>query len=347
MRLRNASHDDLEELLAVSRSLDSVNLPADKGALSQLLERSTRSFNGEEEDHARRTYLFVLEDEKGALLGCSMAIARHGTVSEPHYFFEVEERVLRSPSLDRDVPHRVLRLRSDTRGLTELGGLVVRPEARGVASPGKQLSLVRLLYVAMHRERFCDRMLAELMPPLAPDGTSALWDALGKRLTGLSYREADKLSRADKRFIEELFPTDTIVASFLPVDAQLEIGRVGPATFAAQRMLERQGFKYAAAVDPFDGGPHFVADTDSVAVVRSTRRLEAIEAGAEPAGRVRFLVAVERPIEPYFVATVAFAHSVANTLHLDAKGWATLGLRRGEQVHATPFDDAELRPLAN
>lgn len=340
MRLRNASHHDLKELLGVARSLDSVNLPADEAALADLLARSERAFSGEEPDPARRTYLFVLEGDDGAVLGCSMTIARHGTSDEPHYFFQVEERFMRSPSLDRDVRHCVLRLRSDTQGLTELGGLVVRPEARRLSSPGKQLSLVRFLYVAMHRERFCDRMLAELMPPLSPDGSSVLWEALGKRLTGLTYREADQRSRGDKRFIEELFPTDTIVASFLPAEAQREIGRVGPATFAAQRMLENQGFRYAAAVDPFDGGPHYVAHTDAVTAVRTTRKLNAqrLVKGHEPAKR--FLVAIERNGNPTFLATVATAHVDGDTLYLDATAWNTLSLSVGEHVYATPFDEA-------
>ncbi len=347
MRLRNATHDDLSQLLAVARSLDSVNLPANEVALSALLERSEQSFSGAQSDPAQRTYVFVLEADDGNLLGCSMAIARHGTVDEPHYFFQVEERWMRSASLDRDVSHRVLTLRSDTQGLTELGGLVVRPEARGFASPGKQLSLVRLLYVAMHRELFCDRLLAELMPPLSADGSSALWEALGSRLTGLSYREADQRSRGDKRFIAELFPTDTILASFLPLEAQQQIGRVGPATFAAQRMLENQGFRYAAAVDPFDGGPHFVASTDTVAVVRTTQKLIAAQAEPETLGEARFLIATERASEPRFMAMVASARIAHSTLHLSSHAWSTLGLIAGDHVHATPFDLRGQPPASN
>jgi arginine N-succinyltransferase len=35
---------------------------------------------------------------------------------------------------------------------------------------------------------FRDRVLSELLPPLEADGTSKLWEALGRRFTGLTYQ---------------------------------------------------------------------------------------------------------------------------------------------------------------
>ena len=41
--------------------------------------------------------------------------------------------------------------------------------------------------------------------------------------------------------------------------------------WAVERMLRRVGFDYAGQIDPFDGGPHFVAQTDQISVVRDAR----------------------------------------------------------------------------
>lgn len=333
MLLRNAEPADLPSLLTVAEGLDSVNLPADADVLSELIARSCRSFAGEETRPEQRLYLFVLE-VNGELLGCSMILAHHGTPEEPHYYFSVEDLPLSSPSLGHHVTHKVLRLGADVRGMTELGGLVVKPDARRLFRPGKQLSLVRLLYIAMHREQFHDRLLAELMPPLSPDGTSALWESLGKRLTGLSYRDADRRSRADKRFIRELFPSDTIVASLLPTDAQQGLGRVGAATFAAERMLSEQGFRYANAVDPFDGGPHYIAVTDEVHAVRE-HRLLALEPGS--ACDDPWLIGFDTAEGRGFRACLVHGRVVGARLSVRPEELVHLGVGKGAWVHAIPI----------
>jgi arginine N-succinyltransferase len=127
-----------------------------------------------------------------------------------------------------------------------------------------------LLFIAMHREDFRDELIAELLPPLEPDGTSHLWEAYGRKFTGLSYREADRLSRSNKEFVRGLFPAE-IYASLLPEDAQQVIGEVGAETRGVEKMLRRIGFEYAERVDPFDGGPHFAAATDRVTLVAASR----------------------------------------------------------------------------
>ena len=39
-------------------------------------------------------------------------------------------------------------------------------------------------------------------------------------------------------------------------------------------MLRRIGFDYAEQIDPFDGGPHFIATTDEIAVVKDAQEVE-------------------------------------------------------------------------
>jgi hypothetical protein len=163
--------------------LNTVNLPNDEETLERLIDVSVRSFAGKVKDPFEREYLFVLEEPRtGAVIGTSMVIAQHGTYDAPHIYYEVSEREHYSASLDRHFRHKVLSIAYNYEGPTEIGGLVVDPPApSGPEKPGKQLSYVRFLYIAMHRNSFRDRVLAELMPPLMPDGRSVLWECVGKR----------------------------------------------------------------------------------------------------------------------------------------------------------------------
>jgi arginine N-succinyltransferase len=165
---------------------------------------------------------------------------------------------------------------------------------------------VRFLYIAMHREWFRDELLAELLPPLEPDGTSHLWNAFGRKFTEMTYAEADRLSKKNKEFVKGLFPEGPIYASLLPENAQSVIGKVGAQTRGVEKLLTRIGFRYAWRVDPFDGGPHFTAPTEEVSLVRASHRaLVARPIGDGEPCKSRALVAIEHPEPPFFRAAPA------------------------------------------
>ncbi len=336
--LRDVQRADLEELARLATVLDTVNLPADKSALEELVEASCRSFAGRVRDPLERVYLFVLEDGRtGRLAGTSQIIAMHGTREAPHVFLEVFEREHYSATLDRHLKHPVLQIGYNYEGFTEIGGLVVHPDFRGHEKPGKQLSFVRFLYLAMHRARFLDRVLAELMPPLTSDGRSVLWDAFGARFTGLSYPEADKLSRQSKEFIKELFPQGEIYVGLLPPAVQKLIGRVGPETQGVKRMLEAAGFKYDHRIDPFDGGPHYSAPTADIVLVREYRRAKVMPEDLERAWDER-LVGVERPnARQKFRAVRTPCRIDDDKAYLPAPAKELLHLEPGDRIHTIPF----------
>jgi arginine N-succinyltransferase len=336
--LRDVQKSDLDALAALARVLDTVNLPADRAALEGLVEASTRAFTGRENDPYKRTYLFVLEEPStGALVGTSQVIAMHGTREAPHAFLDVYEREHYSAVIDRHFRHQVMRIGYNYEGFTEIGGLVVHPEWRGRDKPGKQLSWARFLYVAMHRERFRERVLAELLPPLLPDGRSVLWEALGRRFTGLTYQEADRLSRESKEFIKELFPAGEIYAALLPRRVQKVIGRVGPQTEGVRRMLESIGFSYDRRIDPFDGGPHYSAATGEVSLVRDHRAARVRE--GEPADDApERLVGVERKAgRRRFLAVKCRCTLDGGAITLPREARTLLGVRAGDGVHTIPF----------
>jgi arginine N-succinyltransferase len=209
---------------------------------------------------------------------------------------------------------------------------------------GRLLSLARFVFIAAFRGWFRDRLLAELLPPLmqGPGGTtrSPLWDALGHKFTGLSYDEADRLSRYNKEFIWRLFPAMPVHASLLPEGVQEIVGQVGANTVGAQRLLESIGFQYSGRVDPFDGGPHYEADTDQVTIVRDTRAYTPVVGEPDQTAQPG-IVALTSDDAPHFRAVWTPAQAVTlgddpgappTAVRVSAGALARLGAQDGQQV---------------
>jgi len=303
--IRESFEADVDQILEIAHHLDTVNLPADRGHLERIVARSTASFE-ETLPVSEREYLFVLEDLAARrLIGTSIIHAQHGTRRSPHVFLQVLEDERYSETLDRYMVHECLRLAYNYDGPTEIGGLILLPEYRGHSeSLGRLLSYTRFLFIAMHRAVFRDRVISELLPPLEPDGSSRLWNQLGQKFTGLTYSEADLLSKDNKEFIKSLFPHVLFYTSLFPPEVREVIGVVGPETKGVEKMLRRIGFEYARQIDPFDGGPHFIAETDRISLVRDARPVELAEQSEGPQGRwtiVAVETARERP-RPHFRA---------------------------------------------
>lgn len=306
--LREVIPSDLEQLRELARRLNTLNLPNDSARLQKLIDVSRGSFGGVYREAKFRDYLFVMEDlEEDRLIGSCLIIAQHGTYERPAVYFNVHEEQKYSTTLDKHFLHQVLQLSFHYDGPTEIGGLILHPDYRGhPLKLGKLLSFVRFLYLGMHRDLFRDRIVAELLPPLNPDGTSDLWDCLGQNFTGLDYRTADLLSRDNVEFIRSLFPSTPIYTALLPEHVRDLIGVVGKRTRPAKRMLEKIGFEWDHSIDPFDGGPTYAVDADQCKPVVRTRRVAyAGEFGADDKADGRALVAVEDDSrEARFMATV-------------------------------------------
>jgi arginine N-succinyltransferase len=307
--IRGALASDEDQLLEVAAHLDTVNLPDDRESIRGILEIAHRSFSGAIKDPRRREYVFVLVDRaKERVIGTSMIIAQLGRRDAPYIYFDVIDEERYSATLDRHFNHTTLSIGYSYNGPTEIGGLILLPEYRRVPEKlGLFLSYVRFLYIKMHRDFFRDEILAELLPPLEPDGTSHLWDAVGRHFTGLTYGEADRLSKKNKEFIRGLFPEGTIYASLLPKAAQDVIGKVGAQTRGVEKMLRRIGFRYAERVDPFDGGPHFTAPTDEITLVQRATRAK-VDGLLAPGKHLRqkSIVGMDLPDAPWFRATLGW-----------------------------------------
>jgi arginine N-succinyltransferase len=321
--IRAATRAHVAELSELARHLNTVNLPDDPVALCHLLDVSEQSWSGEIRDPRKREYVFMLWDRnEERAVGTSTIIAQLGRRGVPYIYLEVREEEKYSATLDRHYVHRVLTTRYSYDGPTEIGGLVMHPDSR--RSPerlGTLISYVRFLFIAMRRSDFRDQLLAELLPPFEADGSSLLWEAYGRRFTGLSYREADVLSRSNKEFVRSLFPEE-IYATLLSPEAQHVIGEVGPATRGVETMLRRVGFEYAKRVDPFDGGPHFTCPTDRVSLIAAALPVEQPLPARIPE---RALLGAASPHAPYFVAVPFRFEPRPGRLEIPAAALAQVG----------------------
>jgi arginine N-succinyltransferase len=339
--IRAATSADRADLLELAHYLDSVNLPNDEATIAQILDLSERSWSGEIGDPRRAEYVFVLRDlqEKRAV-GTSMVIGQLGRRDAPYIYFDVHTEERYSATLDRHFSHEVLSIGYSYNGPTEIGGLVVHPDARRAPEHlGMLISYVRFLWIAMHRDLCQSRILAELLPPLEADGTSHLWEAVGRHFTGLTYREADRLSKKNKEFIRGLFPDGDIYASLLRPEARAVIGKVGTQTRGVEKLLKRIGFRYWDRVDPFDGGPHFMANADEITLVQRSRRVEARAAHADLTGQPRCLLGTESDKAPFFRATPThFRAGTGATIEVPRDVLAHLGLASGASAIALPLD---------
>jgi arginine N-succinyltransferase len=339
--LREARIRDKRRILELARLLDSINMPTTAREMEETLKRSVRSFRGQIRERARAVYMFCAEDlQTGRIAGASMIIAKHGTPESPHYFLQVDSDERYSHTLRKMFRHTFLRLRHSMDGPTEVGGLIVDPEMRRLpAKVGKQLSWVRFLYMAKHRGRFENRVIAEILPPLSSDHGNRFWDHYGGRMTGLSFREADRLSTRDKEFIRALFPDAPLYTFLLPDDVRASLGAVGEQSRGAVHLLEQAGLRFLDQIDPFDAGPYYgamVADLEPVKALRSYRVVPGKVPMSEGSQRT-FLVSREDSAGGFRAVQVTTAVPEAGRLVLPAEAIEALGVREGKTVDAIPL----------
>lgn len=292
--LREAEARDIDALARLAQVPGFLSLPREREELAALIERSAQSFADARDpvtapprltNKFEAKYVFIAE-EAGAVLGTAMIGAQHGTVESPHFYFEIEQEEKFSKTINTGFIHGTLKLRYDTNGPTEIGGLVIDPDHRNSRSrAGRQISFVRFLFMGLHKNRFKRRVIAELLPPLDPSGRSPLWEAIGRRFTNMDYWEADRLCARNKEFVLSLFPAGKIYTTFLSAEARDAIGKVGRATEPVWHMLTKIGFVYRQQVDPFDGGPHLWANVDEIRPIQKIKSgTLAVTPEASPAG---------------------------------------------------------------
>ncbi len=334
--IRGAEENDVYQIVSLAEQFSLLNLPPDETVITSKIRRSLKSFAGQlGKDEAE--YMFVIEDtESRKVVGSSTIIAKHGTDENPHNFLKVIKKERYSQDLGVGFIHTVLRFQQSSDGPTEIGGLLIDKNYRGRPEKlGKQISLIRFLYIGMFRNRFEERVLCELTAPQSKEGRSEFWEAFGRRFTGLPYQEADRLSHSNKEFIQRLFPEEDIYLTLLDSKARFVLGRVGEDTMPAKHLLESVGFRYANEVDPFDGGPHYICKTDEVETIRSGGWKQVVQQDKAPMEKSGL---VGSEASGKFIGCSSSAKVVDDQITLPQTSLDLLKIKPGDRVFWSPME---------
>ena len=329
-RLRAAHITDLEHLYEMAKLTGGgfTNLPADREALTRKLERAEQAFARTDDDLGDDQFTLVLENtETGQVRGTCQLFSQVGQ-QWPFYSYRLNTLTQHSRELDRTVRAELLSLVTDLEGSSEVGGLFLHPGERA-GGLGLLLARSRYLFVAMHRSRFADRIIAELRGVIDDRGGSPFWDGVAGRFFGMTFQEADYFNAINgNQFIADLMPKHPVYVAMLDDDAREVIGLPHPTGRAAMRMLEKEGFRFEGYVDIFDGGPTMLARTHDVASVADAKPLTLGNAALDSGERA--LLATGRLTD--FRCCYGSRELDGDSIAIDSAGAHTLRVREGDTV---------------
>ncbi len=281
MYIRPVTLDDHAAILGLAQKagFGMTSLPPDGEVLRAKIERAVKSFAGEAASEAEESYLFVLVDPDGDVVVGLCGIVCHVGLKQPFYSYKLATITQASESLNIFSKQQVLHVVNDYTGASEIGSLYLLPEYRRDRI-GRFLSRVRFVFMAEHRARFDDKVIAEIRGTHDKDGNSPFYDHLARHFFEMEFKKADYINATTgNQFITDLMPKHPIYVGLLPKVAQEAVGRPYPSSEPAKAMLEREGFRWNQYLDIFDGGPTMEAETDRVATLKDSAsgKIAAIE----------------------------------------------------------------------
>ncbi|MGO1693056.1 MAG: arginine N-succinyltransferase [Marinobacter sp.] len=257
MIIRPIANRDLDTLfqIATESGPGFTSLMPDKDALVRKIAHSMASFERQVTSPGDEHYLFVLEDEAtGDILGTTGIEANAGH-TRPLYHFRRNTVTHHSRDLDLRRSVETLTRCNHYTGYSEICSLYLRPEFRQV-NAGKLLSRVRFLFMALHPERFSDKVIAEMRGVSNAAGQSPFWDWLKAHFVDMEFGRATHLVGAGyTNFIDELMPSHPLYTCLMSPEAQAVLSQVHSHTRPALRILETEGFQHKGFIDLLDAGP--------------------------------------------------------------------------------------------
>ena len=343
-RIRAARASDLDHLYEMAKLTGGgfTNLPADRKALTAKLERAASAFANPEDSEpgALRDELFVLilEDTATGEVRGTCQIFTHIGQTWPFYSYRIATLTQHSKELGRTFRAELLNLVTDLEGSSEVGGLFLHPGERA-GGLGMLLARSRYLFIAIHRRRFADRILAELRGVIDERGGSPFWDGVAGRFFGMNFQEADYFNAINgHQFIADLMPKHPVYVAMLPETARTAIGLPHPSGRAAMRMLEGEGFAAEGYIDIFDGGPTMTARTDRVRSIAEAKMVPVSDVrgpeGTPEGTGARALVATGKLAD--FRCAFAQIAEQGEGLVLDPAAAEALGVGPGDTVWHVP-----------
>jgi arginine N-succinyltransferase len=296
--VRAVKTTDLDAVVALAQETGPglTTFKPDREALAARIERSKRTMEGHAAPH-EAGYFFVMEDTATSDVAGVCGIETQVGLEQPFYNYRVSTVVHASQELGVWTKMSLLNISHDLTGYAEVCSLFLSPRyrAHGV---GGLLSRSRFMFMAQFRDRFPERLCAELRGHFDADGTSPFWRAVGSHFYQIDFNAADYLSaHGRKSFLAELMPRYPVYADLLPEDAQKVIGLTHRDTAPARKMLEAEGLRYQCHVDIFDAGPVLECHINDLRTVREsvvvpvvigpTESLDPSRAGTASAGGPR------------------------------------------------------------
>lgn len=255
--MRSVRSDDYDSIMELARLSGPgfTSLPADRSLIEKRIEQSKEAFSGSVKNIHGGQYFLVMEDcYKGEVVGCSAVKAGVG-IDRPFFNLRVITLAQASQAAKRRYDMDTLVLTNEFDGSTEVGTLFVKKESRG-GGVGRLAAKSRYLLMAVAPERFGTTVVSELRGVVSHEGQSDFWNHVISPFFQMSFTEADYLSAvSDNQFILDLMPKSPIYVELLPKVVREVIGQCHPDGVGARKLLEWEGFKYARAIDIFDGGP--------------------------------------------------------------------------------------------
>ncbi|KVL26518.1 arginine N-succinyltransferase [Burkholderia sp. MSMB1835] len=241
----------------------------DRDALAARIERSRRTLEGRAAP-GEAGYFFVMEDSKTGDIAGVCGIETQVGLEQPFYNYRVSTVVHASQELGVWTRMHALNISHDLTGYAEVCSLFLSPRYR-TGGVGGLLSRSRFMFIAQFRDRFPERICAELRGHFDEDGTSPFWRAVGSHFYQIDFNAADYLSsHGRKSFLAELMPRYPVYVDLLPQDAQDAVGLTHRDTLPARKMLEAEGLRYQNHVDIFDAGPVLECHVNDLRTVRES-----------------------------------------------------------------------------
>lgn len=311
-----------------------TSLPNNRQLLAAKIAASETAFSQPSPDPRGDSYLFALEEcQSGILIGICGIESAVG-LREPFYHYRLGTVVHASRELGVHNSFQTLYLCNDFTGYAEVCTLYLDPAYRK-ENNGALLSRCRFLFMAQFRERFPDKVIAEMRGVTDQQGRSPFWNGLGRHFFSMEFSEADYLTGSgNKVFIAELMPKHSIYIHLLPESAQKVIGEVHQHTAPAKKLLEAEGFRYEKYIDIFDGGPTLACEIKDIRAIRKSCFVRVHTGPAQEHNNAYLVCNTQR--ENFRCAAVRIAPSEGK-LSLPADLCHYLKVSDGDQLRVAPL----------
>lgn len=322
--------------IAEESGIGFTSLPVNEDLLRRKIAGAEASFKTTPVQPGDESYLFVMEDtQTGNVVGTTGIEAAVGT-SDAFYHYHVGKVVHASRELNIHNTVDILTFCNDYTGVSEICTLFLREQARGGIT-GRFLSKTRFLFMAEHRERFSNTVIAEMRGVSDEEGKSPFWEWLENHFFSMDFPTADYLTGiGNKVFIAELMPKYPIYVNLLTEEAQAVIGQVHEKTKPALRLLEEEGFTCRGYVDIFDAGPTVETQLDQIRTIQSSRRLPiVVDDSAAALGQTCYII--NTSVEDFrAVASELVVNEEQQTAVISREAANALNVNSGDVIRFSP-----------